>query len=303
MIVCLSGCSGDKNFGGLDYFGWDEKPLQITTRILTAKSANFIQEFKEGSMLGLQVTSGSINHLYNDVSAYENVKAKAYKIDGRIRWQQSPEVILNTKKATIYAYYPHQEERGLSDGQIPVKLAPDAAKTDDYMYGTHAIGQKAVNSASPLVLLSMNHALSLISFRLSLDRKRAGALIISSVQVANKPGSSALADEGVLDITTGDITSPTPQGNPVSTTLSLTNPIVLTNEGSSDPLRLMVIPTAGTIGAGDVEASFTINGETYKFDIPANTRWEKGKKYLYKLSLNGKSLRLREVAVSDWMPG
>lgn len=54
MILSFWGCSSDKDFGDLENIGWNEKPLQITTRILTTKSTNFIQEFKEGSMLGLQ---------------------------------------------------------------------------------------------------------------------------------------------------------------------------------------------------------------------------------------------------------
>lgn len=303
MILSFWGCTNDKDFGGLENIGWNEKPLQIMTRILTTKSTNFIQEFKEGSILGLQITSGSIDDLYNDISAYKNVSAKACIVNGKIRWQQSPEVILGSKEVTIYAYYPYQEDINFNARQIPVKLAPDALDTDDYMYGTHAIGQKAVNGTSPLVLLSMNHALSLISFQLNLSKGKAGAFIISSVQVGNKPGGTTLVSEGTLDITTGDICGSTARSTSASTVLSLANPVTLINEKYCDPLRLMVIPTSGTIGTGDVETLFTINGETYKFEIPANTQWEKGKKYLYKLSFNGKSLQLREVSITDWLPG
>ena len=35
MILSFWGCSNDKDFGGLENIGWNEKPLQITTRILT----------------------------------------------------------------------------------------------------------------------------------------------------------------------------------------------------------------------------------------------------------------------------
>ena len=49
MILSFWGCSSDKDFGGLENIGWNEKPLQITTRILTTKSTNFIQEFKEAT--------------------------------------------------------------------------------------------------------------------------------------------------------------------------------------------------------------------------------------------------------------
>ena len=44
MILSFWGCSNDKDFGGLENIGCNEKPLQITTRILTTKSTNFIQE-------------------------------------------------------------------------------------------------------------------------------------------------------------------------------------------------------------------------------------------------------------------
>ena len=264
---------------------------------------NFKKEFKEGSMLGLQITSGTVDDLYNGISTYKNVSVKAYRVNGKIRWQQSPEVILDSNEATIYAYYPYQEDINFNARQIPVKLAPNALETDDYMYGTHAIGQKAVNSTSPLVLLSMNHALSLISFQLNLSKGKTGAFIISSVQVGNKPGGTTLVSEGTLDITTGDIIGSTARSTSASTVLSLTNPVTLINEKYCDPMRLMVIPPSGTIGTGDVETLFTINGETYKFDIPANTQWEKGKKYLYKLSFNGRSLQLRDVSITDWLPG
>ncbi|WP_455622213.1 fimbrillin family protein [Parabacteroides sp.] len=303
MTLCFWGCSGDKDLGGLENIGWHDKPLQIATRVLTTKSVNFIQEFNDRSILGLQITSGVIDNLYNDVSAYKNVSAEARMVDGRIRWQQSPEVILNSEEAKIYAYYPYQEDINFNPRQIPVRLAPNALETDDYMYGTHAIGQKAVNSASPLVLLSMNHALSLLSFQLNLSEGKTGAFIVSSVQVGNKPGGTALVREGTLDITTGDIIGSTACSTCAATVLSLANPVTMVNDIYCDPMRLMVIPTSGRIGTGDVEALFTINGETYKFEIPADTQWEKGKKYLYKLSFNGRSLQLRDVSITDWLPG
>lgn len=72
MILSFWGCSSDKDFGDLENIGWNEKPLQITTRILTTKSTNFIQEFKEGSMLGLQITSGTVDDLYNGIYNPQN---------------------------------------------------------------------------------------------------------------------------------------------------------------------------------------------------------------------------------------
>ena len=52
-------------------------------------------------MLGLQITSGTVDDLYNGISTYKNVSVKAYRVNGKIRWQQSPEVILDSNEAKI----------------------------------------------------------------------------------------------------------------------------------------------------------------------------------------------------------
>ena len=85
--------------------------------------------------------------------------------------------------------------------------------------------------------------------------------------------------------------------------LNLEEPVTLTKE-FCDPQQIMVIPTAsGTTAEGDIEALFTINGTSYKYKIPAKTVWEKGHKYLYKLTLSGEALTLKEVSVTDWIQG
>lgn len=107
-------------------------------------------------MLGLQITSGTVDDLYNGISTYKNVSVKAYRVNGKIRWQQSPEVILDSNEATIYAYYPYQEDINFNARQIPVKLAPNALETDDYML-MEPMPDRTKSSPtviSPLVLLS-----------------------------------------------------------------------------------------------------------------------------------------------------
>lgn len=75
----------------------------------------------------------------------------------------------------------------LSTASIPVKISPDATQTRDYMYGTHALGQKAVNSISPMVLLNMEHALSLISFQVNLEKTEEEIYELSAVHWETKP--------------------------------------------------------------------------------------------------------------------
>ena len=53
---------------------------------------------------------------------------------------------------------------------------------------------------------------------------------------------------------------------------------------------------------GDVEVLFIINETTFKYKIPANTKWEKGRRYIYNLLFNGKDITLENVSTSEWLP-
>ncbi len=83
MILSFWGCSNDKDFGGLENIGWNEKATPNNDSYPNYKNPPiFIQEFKEGSMLGLQITSGTVDDLYNGISTYKNVSVKAYRVNG-----------------------------------------------------------------------------------------------------------------------------------------------------------------------------------------------------------------------------
>lgn len=300
LITSLASCSNEGNIVAIESISAKEKPLKIITRILTTKSANFVQEFKDGSEIGLLITRENDGGLYDEDSDYVNVKAHANLISNKISWQQTPEVTLNFDPATVYAYYPYQSQMKLSVASIPVGISSDATHTPDYMYGTHAVGQKIVNSISPVVLLNMNHALSLLSFQVNLQEGESKDYQLSAIQVGNKAGGSALICKGMMDIRNGEITGTA--GCKTSTLLNLPEPVKLTKE-FSDPQQIMVIPTLNPIAEGDIEVLFTINGNSLKYKIPAQTIWEKGHKYLYKLTLSGEALTLKEVSVTDWIQG
>ncbi|WP_348722209.1 fimbrillin family protein [Parabacteroides goldsteinii] len=300
LISGLAGCSHESNFSAIESISAKEKPLKIITRILTTKSAYFVQEFKEGSEIGLLITRESDGGLYDEDSDYINVKAEANLISNKISWRQTPEVTLNFDPATVYAYYPYQSQMKLGTASIPVKLSPDATQTRDYMYGTHALGQKIVNSISPVVLLNMEHALSLISFQVNLPEGENESYQLSAIQIGNKAGGSALICKGMMDIRNGRITKIA--GCSTSTRLNLPEPVTLGKEYCKTQ-QIRVIPTTAPIAEGDIEALFTINGNSYKYKMPAQTMWEKGHKYLYKLTLSGEALTLKEVSVTDWIQG
>lgn len=301
MITAVSifSCTNDYDPGLIENLGMKEQPLRIITKVLTTKSPNFMQEFTRGSVIGLHVVSESTGNIYDSNPDYKNVRAEAFLVNYKLNWRQSPDIYLNEEPVTVYAYYPYQSQVNFDPENIPVRISPDASLTKDYMYGIQASGQRAVNQISPVALLNMNHTLSLLSFQLRITPEAEGCFLLHAIQIGNKAGGTALCFKGKMNIKTGNIGGCA--GTNASTRLKLNTPRML-KKIPDEPQQLMVIPTSRIKTDGDVEVLFTINETTFKYKIPANTKWEKGKRYIYNLLFNGKDITLENVSTSEWLP-
>lgn len=301
MITAVSifSCTNDYDPGLIENLGMKEQPLRIITKVLTTKSPNFMQEFTRGSVIGLHVVSESTGNIYDSNPDYKNVRAEAFLVNYKLNWRQSPDIYLNEEPVTVYAYYPYQSQVNFDPENIPVRISPDASLTKDYMYGIQASGQRAVNQISPVALLNMNHTLSLLSFQLRITPEAEGCFLLHAIQIGNKAGGTALCFKGKMNIKTGNIGGCA--GTNASTRLKLNTPRML-KKIPDEPQQLMVIPTSRIRTDGDVEVLFTINETTFKYKIPANTKWEKGKRYIYNLLFNGKDITLENVSTSAWLP-
>lgn len=301
MITAVSifSCTNDYDPGLIENLGMKEQPLRIITKVLTTKSPNFMQEFTRGSVIGLHVVSESTGNIYDSNPDYKNVRAEAFLVNYKLNWRQSPDIYLNEEPVTVYAYYPYQSQVNFDPENIPVRISPDASLTKDYMYGIQASGQRAVNQISPVALLNMNHTLSLLSFQLRITPEAEGCFLLHAIQIGNKAGGTALCFKGKMNIKTGNIGGCA--GTKASTRLKLNTPRML-KKIPDEPQQLMVIPTSRIRTDGDVEVLFTINETTFKYKIPANTKWEKGKRYIYNLLFNGKDITLENVSTSEWLP-
>ena len=301
MITAVSifSCTNDYDPGLIENLGMKEQPLRIITKVLTTKSPNFMQEFTRGSVIGLHVVSESTGNIYDSNPDYKNVRAEAFLVNYKLNWRQSPDIYLNEEPVTVYAYFPYQSQVNFDPENIPVRISPDASLTKDYMYGIQASGQRAVNQISPVALLNMNHTLSLLSFQLRITPEAEGCFLLHAIQIGNKAGGTALCFKGKMNIKTGNIGGCA--GTNASTRLKLNTPRML-KKIPDEPQQLMVIPTSRIRTDGDVEVLFTINETTFKYKIPANTKWEKGKRYIYNLLFNGKDITLENVSTSEWLP-
>ena len=297
--VTIFSCTNDYDPGLIENLGMKEQPLRIITKVLTTKSPNFMQEFTRGSVIGLHVVSESTGNIYDSNPDYKNVRAEAFLVNYKLNWRQSPDIYLNEEPVTVYAYYPYQSQVNFDPENIPVRISPDASLTKDYMYGIQASGQRAVNQISPVALLNMNHTLSLLSFQLRMTPEAEGCFLLHAIQIGNKAGGTALCFRGKMNIKTGNIGGCA--GTNASTRLKLNTPRML-KKIPDEPQQLMVIPTSRIRTDGDVEVLFIINETTFKYKIPANTKWEKGKRYIYNLLFNGKDIPLENVSTSEWLP-
>ena len=297
--VCIFSCTNDYDPVLIENLGMKKQPLKIITKVLTTKSPNFIQEFTRGSVIGLHVVSENTGNIYDSNPDYKNVRAEAFLIHNKLDWRQSPEIYLNEEPVTVYAYYPYQSQVDFDPENIPVRISPDASLTKDYMYGIQASGQRAVNQISPVALLNMNHTLSLLSFQLRMTPEAEGCFLLHAIQIGNKAGGTALCFGGKMNIKTGNIGGCA--GTNASTRLKLNTQLML-KKISDELQQLMVIPTSRIRTDGDVEVLFTINETTFKYKVPANTKWEKGKRYIYNLLFNGKDITLENVSASEWLP-
>lgn len=296
--VSIFSCTNDYDPGLIENLGMKEQPLRIITKVLTTKSPNFMQEFTRGSVIGLHVVSESTGNIYDSNPDYKNVRAEAFLVNNKLNWRQSPDIYLNEEPVTVYAYYPYQSQVNFDPENIPVRISPDASLTKDYMYGIQASGQRAVHQISPVALLNMNHTLSLLSFQLRMTPEAEGCFLLHAIQIGNKAGGTALCFRGKMNIKTGNIGGCA--GTNASTRLKLNTPRML-KKIPDEPQQLMVIPPSRIRTDGDVEVLFTINETTFKYKIPANTKWEKGKRYIYNLLFNGKDITLENVSTSEWL--
>ncbi|RHJ84764.1 fimbrillin family protein [Parabacteroides sp. AM08-6] len=299
LVTSILSCTNENDIGILENFSLEEKPLIIETMVLTTKSPNFIQEFKDGSVIGLHIISENTESLYDSITAYRNVRAEAFLNDDKLKWEQSPKVMLNSEPATVYAYYPYQQQCNFNPENIPVKISADASLTTDYMYGMQTCGQKAINKISPIALLSMNHALALLNFKLRVAPDISTCYLLNAIQIGNKAGGTALCFRETMNIKTGEISGCA--GTNASTRLELNSPRML-QAIPGEAQQLMVIPTNRIFKDGDVEILFVINEKTFKFKIPAGTKWEKGYKYIYNLTFDGQNISLDHVSFDEWIP-
>ena len=228
-----------------------------------------------GSEIGIQLTGDGYD-------AYNNIKFTA---SGSV-WAPVSDVLLTKNKGTLYAYYPYAESTDLS------AIAVETESQTDYLYATPVANISENNAEANL---TMNHALANIKLQFINNNYGAGDGNVSNITVSG---------DGFATTATFNAAQATPDyvANSFAPTTgaSITTDATVTL-GHENVIDLLVIPNGQS---KKLTITAEIDGQQYTATTAADITLQKGKSYLYKLSLSSTYMAVdNSVAVTDWNKG
>lgn len=239
-------------------------------------------------------------------------------------WVMSDILYLSTEKAVIYAYAPTPADpTTVEEGayntlsrKLDVLATQEMANQTDYLWScqnkTSVIDGEDINSTNNQIHLTMNHALSLVSFVIYKENYT-GSGDITQIKIGDLSASPSLTISKAADndlkmsaanglITGGDKTA-------LITVTNVGNTITETSLASEDTDVLktkvnayaLIVPT--TISdKTKVQFTFTIDSKDYSVTLSGvgGVNWIAGQQYIYKVKLSGTQMSIESVTVTPW---
>lgn len=306
-MLLFVGCGNSDN-------GENLEPVELQVAPVVATTRSAIQE----------ATSMDKVAVYATGTDYTDAKSNNYAVYTRSgSWgnSETDKIYLTNADATIYGYYPTTVKYD-NQLEIPVTLLEGTeattitavnnatgtaiASADDEVDCMWATAVSSVSNASGNgVTLTMNHALSMVSFRVYKDDNYNGAGSLTKFVVENAQGKSVLSKgtSPKMKITTGALTP----GSAVNAKYTRTIQNGYTLVGTSDASKkfsILVLPIDTSIGTDNIKATFTVDGADYSVNLTAPSdnsgKWPAGKNHLYTVKLGGTDLSITQVTVTPW---
>lgn len=271
--------------------------LRIETEIASTETSlratkAVLSSFPQGSALSLFVTNGTLGSDYSQ-KPYNNVKAE----NKSGKWELTPTAKLGDTPATIFAFYPYNASFTNGTSNMNVSHTNQV----DYMYGTNAEGQGNINRDNPNVRLRMKHALSLLQFNVKkINYEGEGKL--TAIEIANIANKSDLISAASINIASGELSYISNQNGP-SYIENKDGLYTITEDEPSIPQEVLVMPVNKTSANGSIVIRFFIDGSVYSYNVPVDTTWKQGTKYLYNVTFNGTKLVIDDIIITDWTEG
>lgn len=301
------------------------------------KSASPEQENNEPVELQIAPTVALTRSAVQDVSGLDEVAVYAYatgsndyaagnnyavytKENNNWTNKGTDHIYLTNADATIYGYYPTTTKFDASAETIPVTVnetgaiaaidnstgtaIASASGEIDYMYATKvsSINNKSVDP----VTLVMNHALSMVSFRVYKADDYKGPGNLTKVVMENVDAGTTLSrgTSPTMNITSGAITAGAFQK--ATYTRTITDYTLASTANDSKKFSILVLPTASAIGNSNIKATFTIDDADYPVKLTQPTaagtegKWKPGYNNLYTVKMGGTDLTITTVTVAEW---
>ena len=221
------------------------------------------------------VKTGAVDGLY-DEQTYNNID---YNSANGTTWTigEDKNILLSATEGTVYAYYPYNPT-STDVKAIPIK----ATDNTDYMYATAVSG---IKNSNPAANLTMNHALSVIQFKIqkATNDGYTGAGNITNVTI----DGATLSDKGTMDITNNGAILATRAALSYNTPLSLTG---------TNTAEIFAVPVGVS---SEITFAVTMDGQTYSATTTP-LELEKGKQYAFTLNMTSTGLTVSQVNVVAW---
>lgn len=310
---------------------------------IDTKAGIMADKFTNSETLGLYIYKGAgINNgeiasgdeQYNNADGLVSTVNVPYQTNvGGTSWTAAQPIILSNVKGKVYAYYPYAENNKLTgtgaDNGLAVKVSvlteqgtgqSNGSKDDvqtDYMW---AVPKSDVSNAAPSVDLTMNHALTMITFKFKQTETQGelypGAGKVSQIVLKNQTGGHVVkVGDATMNIATGKINlGSTAVDGSIELIPNSTETLMGVETAEKLP-RLLVYPTTADITGNDAEVTVTVDGNSYTVKIPAlkiddpnsedpqdklDSPWLAGKNYTYTLTLKGTGLEITSVGINAW---
>lgn len=316
-LLLTAGCGDEQNTGTAE--NNDPVELRISPRVTLTR----------GVVDGAAFGSGATVAVYATGDDYTGDKGNNYAVytygSGWSNSDTGNKIYLTNKAATIYAYYPTTTKYDNSGLTIPVTLleasaeivatdnatdgTPIAAATGevDCMYATSVTDVTNKSNQTKGVELVMKHALSMVSFRVYKAADYEGAGSLTKIVMKDINGSGTTLSKGTtpkMNITTGVITEGT-AADAIYTRTIKDGYILGTTDSGARRFSIMVLPISTSIGTGNIQAVFTIDGADYSVNLtpPSDNSgaWLAGKNHLYTVKLSGTELSISTITVTQWV--
>ena len=183
-------------------------------------------------------------------------------------------------KVDFVAYYPYTTS--LANNAYAVNLADQSSQAAiDLLHSVNAT-QKDKNVTTP-VQLTFKHQLAKIVLNITKD---ATIPSLGGLQVAIN-GTNRKA---TFDLLTGQLSSPTDKAA-----------IAAKMNDAGTLAEAIILPVTGLTGG---QISFTLNGKTKTWDIPANQNYDAGSQYVYPVTIKETggqiSVQFGDATITDW---